>query len=387
MNCRLDISHLLLLFFYIVFLLTDPTTSVSIIIVPSKTKITNTKPGPRAAGSSTRNIPHVLHLRHSSETHVTAPILPGVSGSSTVPPATKTPPIDRTDCIVGEWSRWIRSGYFQVRHRTRLQNPRNGGLKCPPLVTARKIRNKYRDARLSFDESSRRFLGSLIRGGTLQGDQPQPRSNAGSKRKTYLTKHYVWPERLLLTVLDDSLCVRKTSLSLKTKFMVLSLLESLCGTTYDKNAPTVGLQTYSVDSKIVMPLQRPKTKRNLRHSVLAYTTDPVKHLQLDRALERTVSILNETMNKKSFFKSAVLLVLSSWNYCDENTLGEAVLIKEHAEVYLLLIGPEPDTTQIQCFSSLASQPEEDHYIRLPETETINDFIAKILVAYYRNTFC
>lgn len=385
MKCRRRLSCLL---FFGFLSLAGRTASVSVVVVSSKTKTKNVKSTPTFRSPSIRNSSFDLN---NSEMHPTPLTSQDVSKSTVLPSRVVTTPIDRKDCIVGEWSHWIRSGYFQVRHRSRIQNPKNGGLKCPPLVTARKIKNKYRDNKLSFDESSRLFLGSLIRGDHLQGDDPQHRNDARSERKkllnSYLTKQYVWPKRLLLTVLDDSLCVRRTSLGIKTKFMVLSLLESLCGTTYDKNAPTVGLQTYSVDSKLVLPLQRPETKRKLRHSVLAYTTEPVRHLQLDRALERTVSILNGTTRKKNFWKRAVLLVLSSWNYCDENTLGEAVLIKEQADVYLLLIGPEPDATQIQCFSSLASQPVADHYIRLPDTDTISDFIAKILVAYYRNTFC
>ncbi|CAE1304758.1 unnamed protein product [Acanthosepion pharaonis] len=186
-------------------------------------------------------------------------------------------------------------------NRTKYLRPKiEVELHITPICTAVELlsKDKYRDNKLSFDESSRLFLGSLIRGDHLQGDDPQHRKDARSERKklsnSYLTKQYVWPKRLLLTVLDDSLCVRGTSLGIKTKFMVLSLLESLCGTTYDKNAPTVGLQTFSVDSKLVLPLQRPETKRKLRHSVLAYTTEPVRHLQLDRALERTMSILNGT---------------------------------------------------------------------------------------------
>ncbi|CAI9739458.1 Hypothetical predicted protein [Octopus vulgaris] len=304
----------------------------------------------------------------------------------------RAPRVGRFDCVVSAWSSWTRSGAFQVRYRSRLQKSRNGGLRCPPLVTARKIRhNRQHSAQLPFAEASRRFLSNVIRGGSLAGDEATNLNSFSRSRdhsnNSYIVKHKVWPERLLLTVLDDSLCVISSTLGLKTKFLVLSLLESLCGSTFDKNAPTVGLQTYSVKSRLVMPLKKPATKHELRHAVLSYYTHSVKLLQLDRALDRTVSILNTTMRKKKYWRSAVLLVLSSWNYCDENTLGEAVLIKEHSDVYVLLIGPEPDSTQIVCFSSLASQPIQDHYIRLPDSETLNKFIAKVLVAQFKNTFC
>ncbi|XP_029649776.1 uncharacterized protein LOC115223402 [Octopus sinensis] len=295
-------------------------------------------------------------------------------------------------CLVSKWSQWERyDEIFFVRRRKIRRRPDVGGKECPFFIQAKTVSDRQLSAQLPFAEASRRFLSNVIRGGSLAGDEATNLNSFSRSRdhsnNSYIVKHKVWPERLLLTVLDDSLCVISSTLGLKTKFLVLSLLESLCGSTFDKNAPTVGLQTYSVKSRLVMPLKKPATKHELRHAVLSYYTHSVKLLQLDRALDRTVSILNTTMRKKKYWRSAVLLVLSSWNYCDENTLGEAVLIKEHSDVYVLLIGPEPDSTQIVCFSSLASQPIQDHYIRLPDSETLNKFIAKVLVAQFKNTFC
>lgn len=158
--------------------------------------------------------------------------------------------------------------------------------------------DRQQPAQLPFAEASRRFLSNVIRGGSLAGDEaPNLYSFSRSRHhsnNSYFVKHKAWPERLLLTVLDDSLCVKSSTLGLKTKFLVLSLLESLCGSTFDKNAPTVGLQTYSIKSRLVMPLKKPATKRELRHAVLSYYTNSIKLLQLDRALDRTVSILNTT---------------------------------------------------------------------------------------------
>ncbi|GAB1610716.1 uncharacterized protein LOC106878303 isoform X1 [Argonauta hians] len=318
----------------------------------------------------------------------------------------RRPRIGRIDCIVGHWSPWTLSGVFQVRFRSRIEKPRNGGLPCPPLVTARKLRhNGQLPIQLPFEEASRRFLSNVIRGGSLAADEAvrsgdknhYSNNNTNSQTNqqvtnnqydhTYTVKPRVWPERLLLTVLDDSLCVLGSTLGLKTKYLVLSVLESLCGTTLQQNAPTVGVQTYSIKSRLILPLKKAATKRQLRRAILSYYTNSIKLLQLDRALDRTVSILSSAKIKKKYWRSAVLLVLSSWNYCDENTLGEAVLIKEHSDVNVLLIGPEPDSTQIVCFSSLASQPVEEHYIRLPDSETLDKFLGSIFTAQLRNTFC